>query len=157
MQRSHKRLGEILIEKSLLSATQLEEALAEQVRTKTFLGEILVRRGFVRQEDFLRALSEQFSLPVVRLHDRYIDWSVVSRFTSSLILDHACFPLARDDDSATIAIVNPLDFHALECIESQTRGLRLKLVLAMPQDIAEVQERYKQYLRKEAERSFGQP
>lgn len=45
-----KPLGEILRQAHLISSTQLEEALLEQSKTHKRIGEILVKRGWIKQE-----------------------------------------------------------------------------------------------------------
>ena len=56
-------LGELLIAKGLLTQSQLDEALAEQKKTRELLGTILIRKKFVKEDDFLTSLSKQFRIP----------------------------------------------------------------------------------------------
>jgi type IV pilus assembly protein PilB len=147
MDRIQKLLGEILIEKGIINPEQLKAALEEQKKSKEFLGTILIRNNHIKEEDLLQALSVQFNVPFVRLKNKYIDWSLVKQFSSSLILDYKCFPVEKDDLTVTIAITNPLDMWALQKTEEEARPLRLKLVLTTQADIKEAIERYQQYLR----------
>jgi hypothetical protein len=55
-------LGELLVERGLLSNVQLELALGEQRRTGLRLGEVLVSMGFVSEEALARMLLEQVGL-----------------------------------------------------------------------------------------------
>ncbi len=148
MKRSAKKLGEILIEAHLLSAENLALALKEQARTGDFLGSILVRRNYLRREDFLRALAAQFQIPVVDLKMMRIDWEFVKGFSASLILDYGVLPLKKDQWTVTMAIVNPLDAWSLKKAEEESGGLRLKLALAASEDMQEMQKRYLQYIQK---------
>ena len=52
-------LGELLVERGLLSADELAGALDEQARTGGFLGEILIRRGLLSSIALTSTLSEQ--------------------------------------------------------------------------------------------------
>lgn len=61
------RLGDLLVSSKILSASQLEEALAEQKRTGLRLGETLVALGFVTETQVAQVLSHQLSLPWVDL------------------------------------------------------------------------------------------
>ena len=99
MNRSQKQLGEILIERGLITPQQLKEALEEQRRTNAFLGAILVKRGYIKEESLLKALSEQFRIPFVSLRGKYINWSIAGQFSTSLVLDLQCFPLKVIDQS----------------------------------------------------------
>ena len=53
------RLGEILLQRRLISSAQLDEALAEQRANGGRLGEILVRRGELQPRELKAALAEQ--------------------------------------------------------------------------------------------------
>ena len=46
-------LGQLLIEKSLITAVQLEQALAEQKKSGQMLGITLIRLGFVSEENIM--------------------------------------------------------------------------------------------------------
>jgi len=54
-----RSLGDILVDRGLLSEDQLEKALAEEFATKRRLADILVRRGLVSGHDITSALMEQ--------------------------------------------------------------------------------------------------
>lgn len=56
------RLGELLIQKSLISETQLTLSLARQFRTHEKLGECLILDGHIQESVMLKALSEQLQL-----------------------------------------------------------------------------------------------
>jgi serine/threonine protein kinase len=62
LQRTRGRLGEILVSDGLLTARDLEVALAEQVRTGRMLGRVLLDLGLVAHEDLLAALAKQQGL-----------------------------------------------------------------------------------------------
>jgi len=61
-------LGRLLVERGLVSQTQLAEALLEQTGNRR-LGEILVERGAISGGDLARALSEQHGLTPSSLGD----------------------------------------------------------------------------------------
>ncbi|OHE81902.1 MAG: type II secretion system protein [Lysobacterales bacterium GWF1_69_6] len=58
------RLGELLVARSLVSAPDLERALALQPRVRGRLGSVLVRTGALSEDNLLEVLSEQLGLPV---------------------------------------------------------------------------------------------
>jgi hypothetical protein len=147
MHRKEKQLGSILVEKGIITNEQLGAALAEQKKTKEFLGAILMRIFGVKEGGLLSALSEQFDVPLVRLKDRYIDWNMVKQFSPSFILDSKCFPVHKDMDSVTIAVTNLLDMWLLKKAEDAAGGLKLKLALASEDDIKDAVRRYREYVR----------
>jgi hypothetical protein len=55
-------LGELLVERELISTDQLEHALAEQAQSGRRLGEIMVSTGLVSRERLTQVLLEQCGL-----------------------------------------------------------------------------------------------
>ncbi len=59
----HKPIGEILLEKGLITREQLEEGLALQEHQRgRKIGQILVERGYVSMKEVLRAHAEQLGM-----------------------------------------------------------------------------------------------
>jgi mannitol/fructose-specific phosphotransferase system IIA component (Ntr-type) len=54
------RLGEILLNKKLLTPEQLESLLQQQQRAKKKLGELLLEAGLITPEALEMALKEQY-------------------------------------------------------------------------------------------------
>src|SRR5207247_11166555 len=71
------QLGELLIEKGLITKAQLDEALVERRVHGGLLGEALVRLGFIFEDELARTLAEQAGVPFVNIEanavDRYAD------------------------------------------------------------------------------------
>ena len=51
---SHKKIGEILIENGLITESQLAEALTDQRRSGSKIGDIIVKKGWVSPEEIDR-------------------------------------------------------------------------------------------------------
>ena len=67
---ARRRLGEILIERGLISDRELREALEQQRDTGCKLGEILVQLGFVTQARLAGVICEEWDKPRVGLRRR---------------------------------------------------------------------------------------
>lgn len=128
-------LGELLIEKNLLSQHELSEALKEQHRTHEFLGTILIRKKFVKEDDFLKVLSGTFRIPYVHLKNEDIDWNVAMHFSASLVVDHRCLPIREGDAGWVVAITNPLDASAVSQVEHEAKTQPVNLVLVSSADM----------------------
>jgi len=148
MDKKKRLLGAILIEKGIINNEQLECALAEQARTKEFLGTILINEFQIEEKDLLKALSEQFNMPFVALKNKYIDWDFVKQFNPSFVLDSKCFPILKDKDGITIAITNPLDAWSMKKAEEAVSGSKLKFALVSEEDMKDAIRRYKEYMKK---------
>ena len=147
MEKIQKQLGEILISKGIINQKKLADALEAQKKSREFLGAILLKKKYIREIHLLEALAEQFTIPVVILKDRYLNWEFLKQFSPSLILEYRCFPVEKDDFSVVIAITNPMDIWALKKCEEETRPLKLKFALTSHEDMDEAVERYRRYMR----------
>jgi type IV pilus assembly protein PilB len=140
-----KRLGELLVENGLINSEQLKEALDEQKVTKAFIGNILVRRRYIKEKTLLLVLSKQFDVNYVSIKDRYINLALVREFPYYLISKYKCFPIEKDAESVTIAVIDLLDAVAIAEIEKIVDPLKLKIALTSRDDMAEIIKRYHQY------------
>jgi len=152
MQKTAKRIGEILLDKKLITEAQLHDALSEQNLSNGFLGGILVSKGWISDRQLMEALSEQFDIPLVDLKKEQIDMELTRNFSSSLILDHKCFPISENDVSITVAIVNPLNAVAISKIEEEARPRKVKLVLVAEEDLKDILQNYSQYISQSIQR-----
>lgn len=147
MNRKPVQLGQILLNKGLITLPQLKEALAEQKITREFLGEILLKKSLIKESDILKALSEQFNISFLSVKDKYIDWEFVKGFSSSLILDYRCFPVDKDETFVTFAITNPLDAWVIKKAEEEAGLLKPKFILILKSEMGELINAYQQYMR----------
>jgi type IV pilus assembly protein PilB len=131
---SKKRIGELLLEKGLVKAKQLDEALKIQKKTGERIGDILVRQGVLSEEDFLAVISEKLSIPKVNVDNLVIDPEVIRRVPVDLAKKHKLIPILQMGTSLTVAMVDPLDLIAVEELKYHT-GLEVNRVIAAPSQI----------------------
>ena len=142
--RTVKRLGEILVERRLITPWQLEQALVEQQTTKEFLGTILLRMKLLSPPTLLAALAEQFRLPTASLSVDRVDWQVAKHFPRSALAGGKCFPIRADAESVTVAIANPLDVEALSDIGKAAGFREMHVVLVLEEELRAVLRHYQQ-------------
>jgi hypothetical protein len=152
MQKIPKRIGEILVERGFITEAQLLDALKAQRVSNEFLGRILITRGLLSDHDFLLALAEQFGIPLVDLKTQHIDMELARKFSTSLIIDHKCFPLKEDDYMVTVAIVNPLNAVALSKLEEEASPKKVEVVLAEEKELEAVIQNFRQYISQSIQR-----
>lgn len=61
--KMNKPIGEILVERGVITKDQLDQALKKQQESGGLLGEVIVQLGFARKTDVENCLSMQFGLP----------------------------------------------------------------------------------------------
>ncbi|NOZ24536.1 MAG: PilT/PilU family type 4a pilus ATPase [Nitrospirae bacterium] len=112
-----QRLGELLVEHGLINTNQLKEALKRQVQVGGQIGSILVEMGFISIDDLLDFLSRQLGVPSANLFKLDVPPNILRFLPLEKIKTMKVVPLAVDDNSVTLAMVNPSDMVALSEIE----------------------------------------
>ena len=102
------KIGQMLINKNLIKPEQLETALAEQGKTGELLGTILIKKGFIGEEDFLKVLSEQFNLPFIKIKETAIDPWAVKKVPAKFAWYYKVMPIKFVDNKLVIASSDPL-------------------------------------------------
>ncbi|HQP10507.1 MAG TPA: hypothetical protein PKV41_03915 [Candidatus Omnitrophota bacterium] len=143
MKKQGKYLGEILVGKGFITDDELQAVIQEQLRNKKFLGEMLIEKGLISEDDLLKTLADQFEIEPIRLKDAPIDWEAASGFSSSLITDHKCLPIKSDAETVTVVIANPLDVWALDKAEKDVAPRKLKILLTTTSDMDEAIKEYR--------------
>jgi type IV pilus assembly protein PilB len=123
------RLGEILVNRGLITPGQLEEALRRQGATGGRLGEVLIAMGALTEEQLDWALSEALQIPFVELSDDVVDLEVARSLPEDLLRRHQAVPILRVGDELTVLVADPTDRQAAVEIEALT-GARVTLALA---------------------------
>ncbi len=135
------RLGEILIERRLLNQDDLDRALELQRERGDKLGKILVDLGFVAHREVLNALSTQLNVPLITLDGPPASSPEIEALSPRFLRQFRCIPVAQHDHTVTLAMADPLDFETRASVASCT-GLTVEPALASEQEILDAIERY---------------
>lgn len=113
-----KLLGELLVRKGLVTQQQINEALKESMGNGDMLGKILVSRGIVKDIDLLRVLAEQFNLPFyLHLKEVRILPEAVKAVPAKFVQHYGFMPVNLEGQVLTVAVYNPMDVWLAEDIK----------------------------------------
>ena len=117
--QSYKRrnIGTILIDQGSLAKDRLPAVIEQLATSKMRFGEICVRQGFVTDEQLAQALSEQFNLPYIELHDFKMDEDILNALPPEAIYRYHFVPLEMSDEALVVAISDPSDVIRLDELE----------------------------------------
>jgi general secretion pathway protein E len=135
------RLGEILIERRLITGEDLDRALELQHERGDKLGKILVDLGFVASRDVLAALSEQLQIPLLTVDGPPAVSPETETLSPKFLRQFRCLPVMLHDHTITLAMADPLDFETRAAVASCT-GLTVNPGLAAEQEILDAIDRY---------------
>lgn len=123
----HRRIGDLLLERRLVTMGQLEEALARQRESGQLLGDLLLDSGAVPEDELYETLARQLDLPLRHLDPRRVPPEALALLPLHLARTHSvfaagitpegelelacCRSLGRDErDTLTRALGRPLRF-----------------------------------------------
>ncbi len=127
-------IGNALVEQGLLSAEQLDDALAESRTSGERLDRVLVRRGLVSRDRVLETLGDHFHMAVIDLAGVEVEAKVLETLPAKLVYRQSCVPIARADDRLTVATSDPFNLDALDELRLVT-GCAIDVVLADEDDL----------------------
>ena len=139
--RESELIGQLLIQKGLITLENLERALLEQEKSGGLLGTILVRLGFITDEKLYKVLSEQFGTKYVKLKNIKIQRSTIEQIPAKFATHYKLIPISFEENTITIATSNPLDIHTLDDLKLLLKK-DIKTVLSSESDIMSAVKRY---------------
>ncbi len=134
--KKKETLGEILIQKNMVSARKINQALQIQAGGNKRLGQILIHMRAITEEQLFDALSDQYGIPIAVLNRKLrIPKEVKTILPRYLCKKYCVFPFEKANDHVLkIAMVNPLDQAARTDIEAFT-GMLVRPYLTREKEI----------------------
>jgi type IV pilus assembly protein PilB len=124
----------MLLKGNLISADQLRGALEAQEKSRERIGTVLVKGGYIKEEELLAFLGRQFNLPVVDLSKYEINPEVVRLLPEEMVQKHLALPINRIGAKMIVAVSDPSNMAIIDGIGFKT-GYSVELVLASERDI----------------------
>ena len=121
--RKKLRLGDVLIRSNMITEAQLEEGLEAQKGSGKKLGEVLVDKGYVNEDDIANALSSQLHLEVIDLMNISIAPEVLDLVPVNVLKKNKVFPFEYAENNMNVlrvAMVDPMDMYAQDDISIVT-------------------------------------
>lgn len=135
----HRRFGDLLRDRGLISEEDLSSALSLQTRSSDRIGKILVDLGFVSERDVLSTLSEQSGVdlfagdyPAVPIEIDHLPYRFLR--ASSVV------PVHLESGVLSIVMTDPFDSETCAAIQSRT-GHNLKIYLSSESEITDQLDR----------------
>jgi len=137
-----KPIGQMLLAKGLIDKEQIKRALDYQQKSGEDLriGEILVKFGYVTEENVLQCIGEQFDVPVVDLKKVRPQVEAVDAVARATAKAHNIIPLRVEGNAITVAIAD-LDLCTLDNLRF-ILNMDVKPALATDIAITEAIDRY---------------
>ncbi len=110
-------MGDMLLDEGLITQEQLEFALRAAKDEHIFLGEELIKLGYVTQESVADALSNQMGIPRVHLNECHINDELLKTIPGETLRKYTMMPLDYSENNlnmVTVAMADPMDMNAID-------------------------------------------
>jgi type IV pilus assembly protein PilB len=128
------RVGELLVQKNLLSPEQLDRAREEAQLTGTRVGLQLTKLGFIDEDELADAISSQYGVPTLNLDDFEIDPEVIKLIPEDVANKHTIIPVNRAGATLIVASADPSNIFAIDDVKFLT-GYNVEVVVAAEEAI----------------------
>ena len=122
------RLGDLLVQRGLLTSEQLHFALDEQKRSGRKLGRIFVESGFVTEDAISQALARQLQVPFVDLKNFNTKQELINLLPEAQARRYRAVVLGDEGGRLRVGFVDPTDLQAYDDV---LRVLRREIELAV--------------------------
>ncbi|MFI5371499.1 MAG: GspE/PulE family protein, partial [Candidatus Eisenbacteria bacterium] len=144
---STRRFGELVLERTRVTADQLEQTMRTKNDPRERLGQALVRLGLLNEGEVVELLAHQFSLPIAdaeRLSQA--DPAAVRLIPEHLARQAGLLALRKGNGAMEVAVGDPLDVVSLDHLRALT-GCTLQVWIARPSEVREAVEEFYQEIR----------
>lgn len=129
-----RRLGDIVVDAMWVPRTVVEEMVDEARRLGRPIGQLLLDRGMITSEQLGQAIAERFGLPYLPVRQADIDLRAATMVDTQTARRLRALPIAFDDDTLVVAMVDPGNIVALDDIAMLT-GQRVRPIVVGDEDL----------------------
>jgi len=136
------RMGDLLVERGILTHGQLEECLALQRSSPgERLGQILLRKGYAKEDDVMSSLAAEYGLEFVRVSQMDIPRRVQELLPPDFCRRHKVLVVAEDPEHGCVTVATPDPANVFLLDEVRRRlGRRVRLAVTTMAEINKATE-----------------
>ena len=136
------RMGDLLVERGRVTRAQLDECLALQKSSPgERLGQIIVRKGYAKEDDIMACLAEEYGLEFVRVSQMEIPERVQEILPPDFCRQHRVLVIDADSEHGAVTVATPDPANVFMLDEVRRRlGRRVKLAVTTQPEISKALE-----------------
>ena len=138
--KGRKSLLDMLLDAGILTAEQVQQALAEQAKTGDRLEDVLVEQESVTRDQLAIFTSLQLGVPFVNLKKQVIEPKALEILPEEVCRRFSVIPLELSDGSMVLAMEDPSNTRAIDEIGAYLK-VRVEPVLALREDVQDSLDR----------------
>jgi len=137
------QLGQLLLERGVVTPEQIEKALAEQKEKGhcKLLGELLVEMNYCTENQIASALAQAYGVPYAQISPKICDAKTLEILPREFLEEHTVLPLFKVYNVLTVAVSEPTNVFLIDEIE-RISGCKAQVVCATTKDIKATLQTY---------------
>ncbi len=137
------QLGQLLLARGVVTAEQIEKALAEQKEKghRKLLGELLVEMGYCTENQIASALAQSYGVPYAQVGPKICDPRTLEILPREFLQEYIVLPLFKVHDVLTVAVSEPTNVFLIDEIE-RISGCKVQIVCSTGKDIKATLQTY---------------
>jgi len=137
----NERIGELLVQKNVITADQLQKARQEARSKGERLGHQITKLGYLQESELTDFVAKQYGLPTIDLGDFEIDPDVIRLVPEEVAIKHTVIPVNRAGSTLILATADPSNIFAIDDIKFLT-GYNVEVVVASEDQIKGAIDKY---------------
>lgn len=119
---SDKNLKNFLLESEIIPPPTLDEAEQEALTTKQKLGDLLVKKGLLQEEQLRKTYAYLLGIPFVNLENQYVSREILNIIPEPIAREHNIVPFEKDGRKIKVAMLDPEDLQTIDFIRKKTQS-----------------------------------
>lgn len=124
------RLGDLLVKSGTITQEQLDKALELQSGTGERLGTVLQKHGFITEKQLIDTLMNQLGVEFADLNTCAISPEMAQLLPKAVAKKHMVLPIRASRTELYLAMADPLNFVAVEEVQTLTRRRVIPVIAA---------------------------
>jgi type IV pilus assembly protein PilB len=148
MKIENKQLKEFLMDSGLLEEKIIEETLQEADQQGKMLGDLLLEKNLVSEDELRKLYSYILGIPFVNLEKELITSDILQIIPEPIAKKYNIVAFQKEGNNLKVAMLNPEDIQTIDFIRKKT-GLKIIPCLTSAESIKVVLKQYEKSLKAE--------
>ena len=133
-----KQLGEILVERGVITEKELQETLLSQKSSTMRLGEAVVKKGMATEEELLKALSEHYGIEYKHSLEFSDPNGELKKVPVYFLRKNKLVPFRIADSVIAVGIADPLNIHPFDDLKMIYPDCHFDSVLTSEEEVTRI-------------------
>ncbi len=119
---SDKNLKNFLLESEIIPPQTLDEIEKEALEKKQKIGDLLLEKGLLQEEQLRKTYAYLLGIPFVNLENQYVAKEILNIIPEPIARKHKIIAFEEEDHKIKVAMLDPEDLQTIDFIRKKTQS-----------------------------------